>query len=348
MTCNAELAWAMLSGPVSSPSQNSLDDERKLCLSTAFEAGRICLAAPRVCARVKTDTSPVSAADIAIQAVVTRALREKFPNDGLIAEEETQMILSDPSLVHAAQKLVRFNLRNALAISESAKDADRFWTLDPIDGTKGFLSSSGYAVGLALMETEQGGAYQYPSLAALTLPHANTILLAETTKPRLLEFSLQSSIDEATESPSIYSARCAEHVDIAATAANPAESFVWLLSGADDLLLTGRPPWTFLCCGSLVKYAAVARQEACAFVQVLGNKRANVWDHAAGVAVVIAAGGSVTDEWEKPVAIGSTLHRQDLRLYGDAKAVVATAQCTNHASFCAEVRAALRAKTSLT
>lgn len=39
-----------------------------------------------------------------------------------------------------------------------SKDAPRFWTIDPIDGTKGFLREDGqYAVCLALLEKTQNG-----------------------------------------------------------------------------------------------------------------------------------------------------------------------------------------------
>ena len=52
-----------------------------------------------------------------------------------------------------------------------------------------------------------------------------------------------------------------------------------------------------LCCGSLVKYAAVATGRAAAFVQhpVPGVESLKAWDHAAGVVVVEEAGGRVSD-----------------------------------------------------
>jgi 3'-phosphoadenosine 5'-phosphosulfate (PAPS) 3'-phosphatase len=37
--------------------------------------------------------------------------------------------------------------------NKSAAGANRWWTLDPIDGTQGFLRRGQYAVALALMES---------------------------------------------------------------------------------------------------------------------------------------------------------------------------------------------------
>ena len=61
---------------------------------------------------VKEDLSPVTIADKAVEAFVRARLLQDFPNDGLFGEEE----------------------------GASGLDKDRVWVLDPIDGTRSFLS----------------------------------------------------------------------------------------------------------------------------------------------------------------------------------------------------------------
>jgi 3'(2'), 5'-bisphosphate nucleotidase len=53
-------------------------------------------------------------------------------------------------------------------------------------------------------------------------------------------------------------------------------------------------PPVHLCCGSLVKYFAVARGEVAGFIQHQ-HDHLNSWDHAAGILCVQEAGGSVQD-----------------------------------------------------
>ncbi|MDQ3809937.1 MAG: 3'(2'),5'-bisphosphate nucleotidase CysQ [Chloroflexota bacterium] len=66
---------------------------------------------------LKTDSSPVTAADHASNHVIVQMLREAFPTDGILSEE---MKGSSPLL-----------------------GTDRIWIVDPLDGTKEFLAQNG-------------------------------------------------------------------------------------------------------------------------------------------------------------------------------------------------------------
>ncbi|CDF33113.1 3'(2'),5'-bisphosphate nucleotidase, SAL3 [Chondrus crispus] len=325
-------AWAIPPFACSS----SLPQEKRLCLSTAVQAMHICLYAPRVCALTKTDASPVSAADVAIQATVTRSLRAAFPQDALIAEEDRDVVLADLALTLAAQELLTFDVAGAL--QETDRDGHgRCWTLDPIDGTKGFLSGRGYAVGLALLAEAGAEGAPEPLLAALTLPSEGIALLAEPGMRELHVYALDGALAKETLGSALDIDRFKPR---RLKKRHPGMEHVWLLSGTEDLHLSGRPPWTHLCCGSLVKYAAVARQRAFAFVQVLPERHAHVWDHAAGIACVLAAGGRVTDEMGGEVLLGCGQRKDALKLQsGDA--IVATGKAVSHQRVCEEVRAAL-------
>ncbi|MCA9064994.1 MAG: 3'(2'),5'-bisphosphate nucleotidase, partial [Planctomycetaceae bacterium] len=109
----------------------------------------------------KKDKSPVTVADFASQAIVCRALQAAFPDDPVIGEEgaaELRKADGDAFLSRVVAEI------RALEIAASADQVcdwidrgglqeyrPRFWTLDPIDGTKGFLRKEQYAISLALI-----------------------------------------------------------------------------------------------------------------------------------------------------------------------------------------------------
>ena len=115
-------------------------------------------------AMTKHDRSPVTVGDFAAQALVAALLKQAFPNDPLVAEESAATLQSGEGQAVLAQvtEFVSPELGGASAeevcelIRRGSSDgARRFWTLDPIDGTKGFLRGEQYAVALALIEDER-------------------------------------------------------------------------------------------------------------------------------------------------------------------------------------------------
>lgn len=153
-------------------------NERSVALETAIAAVRTAAA---LCERVrrdlvaepiqKDDRSPVTIADFGAQAIVCRMVADAFPEDPIVGEEGSAA-LRDPARRHALDTvtaLVGEHLRGGASRGNgreeiSAEDvlswidlgagqpARRFWTLDPIDGTRGFLRGDHYAVALALIE----------------------------------------------------------------------------------------------------------------------------------------------------------------------------------------------------
>ncbi|KAF4123895.1 3'(2'), 5'-bisphosphate nucleotidase [Geosmithia morbida] len=139
----------------------------------------------------KEDKSPVTVADFAAQALLIAALRQAFPDDGFLGEEDADQLRRDPGLVSSVYGLVssppavarpdvnrpggkRDGRREGegegsllLASPTSVEDTlslidmggrgeggpqGRFWVMDPVDGTKTFLRRQQYAVSLALIE----------------------------------------------------------------------------------------------------------------------------------------------------------------------------------------------------
>ncbi|CAI5483936.1 unnamed protein product [Closterium sp. Yama58-4] len=171
------------------------------------------------------------------------------------------------------------------AAARAAPRHRRYWVLDPIDGTRGFLRGrhNQYAVGLALIQDGE------LVLSALGLPNMPL--------PRGTSSPTQSTGDVAGSAG-------ADEGDVE----NDSEDDMWqrprgwpslpLAKGLEAAAphashVTVLP----LCCGSLCKYAAVALGYAAVFIQhpLSGSPHLKVWDHAAGVLCVTEAGGQVTD-----------------------------------------------------
>src|SRR3954447_4523846 len=128
----------------------SFEDERDVAIRAVREAAALCRSAQEEVAHealAKADLSPVTVADFGSQALICRALAEAFPADPVIAEEDSADLrrpenggLLDQVLrsVRAARPEVDdAALLRWIDHGAAGSSAERFWTLDPIDGTKG-------------------------------------------------------------------------------------------------------------------------------------------------------------------------------------------------------------------
>jgi 3'(2'), 5'-bisphosphate nucleotidase len=136
-----------------------LEKEKEAALRAVLEASELCVRVQSVwvdeSTLVKKDRSPVTIADYASQAVVCKILQEIFPSDPIVAEEDSHQ-LREPVNREILQNVVQ-QVRHVLPDATPAntcswidtgchEPASRFWTLDPIDGTKGFLRGGQYAI----------------------------------------------------------------------------------------------------------------------------------------------------------------------------------------------------------
>jgi len=141
--------------------------ELSIAVSAVRRAAEVCRNIQRSipAAMEKQDKSPVTIADFASQAVICRALGEAFPNDPIIGEEdsaELRLPENKSSLDGVLSQLSRIGLEGSpeeicrwIDRGGANSFGPRFWTLDPIDGTKGFLRGEQYAVSLALIVNGQ-------------------------------------------------------------------------------------------------------------------------------------------------------------------------------------------------
>jgi 3'(2'), 5'-bisphosphate nucleotidase len=232
----------------------------------AWHAGEIILAhyAAGVEARRKEDQSPVTAADEEAERYILDRLHAVAPDVPVIAEEE------------ASAGRVR-------------EIGARFFLVDPLDGTKEFISRNGeFTVNIA--EIENGR----PVRGVVYLPAKDRLFVGE------IPGGAFEIATRAGAHPDFSSAQ-----PIAARAA-PADGLVAVASRSHrdyhtEDYLKNFPVKDFVSAGSSLKFCLVAAGEADIYPR-LG--RTMEWDTAAGHAVLAAAGGSVTTIDSRPFTYG--------------------------------------------
>jgi 3'(2'), 5'-bisphosphate nucleotidase len=273
----------------------------------------------------KDDKSPVTIADFGSQALVCQRLQEAFPQDVIVGEEDSAD-LRKPGDEHAAtlDKVVQFvkRFRND-ATSDSVCDwidagngrvASRFWTLDPIDGTKGFLRNDQYAIALALIE---GGEVKVGVLGCPALPFE----MSDPTSPLGAIF-----VGVKGEGASL--APLGSHRFVPIWVAQPSdESRLRFVESVEAdhghstlqqaVARAAGIAHPALRMDSQVKYGAIARGDAALYLRLPSPKspdyREKIWDHAAGSLIVQEAGGRVTDMHGKPLDLASDYKMNDNR-----------------------------------
>ena len=277
------------------------------------DAARVCRHVQRGLDRIrsmtKDDRSPVTIADYASQAVVARALRGQV----LVAEESAAFLAAPEHRAHLDATVAALResdvwpdangddvLGAVATVGEplSRDDGRPWWTLDPIDGTKGFLRGQQYAVALACITRGR------MVLGLMACPN--------------LSIDHEASVDEADPRGTMY---------LGAEGKGVVE---WALGRLDGRRVVPRGEWSgertpvlaesvdgghsdqslstkimAAACGehrvvrldSQCKYAVVARGQADVYLR-LPAKRGyveRIWDHAAGAIIAREAGCIVSD-----------------------------------------------------
>jgi len=272
----------------------------------------------------KRDKSPVTVADFAAQAIICSALAQAFPQDMVVGEEAAGELRQGDqrpvreAVVQAARSVLGGHVSEAdvlAAIDHGGGDgsAKRYWTLDPIDGTKGFLRGGQYAVALALIVDHRVvlGVLGCPNIdfaggkgaifRAVRGHGAHGNVATATTA------HVPGRTDEAWVPVSVDDLRLAAHARFCESVESGHSDRTLATKIGEALGITRRP----LHMDSQVKYAAVAHGEASIYLRIptRSGYEEKIWDHAAGMIVVEEAGGKVTDIDGKPLdfAHGRTL-----------------------------------------
>lgn len=255
----------------------------------------------------KNDKSPVTVADFSSQAIVARRLAEKFPNDILVAEEDSSFLQSPggkKSLDLVCEYLNRYvpgvTLQKAIDWVDRGKGEPsnrRFWTMDPIDGTKGFLRGEQYAVALALVVNGR------VTLGVLGCPNLKRISPGE---PEGLGTLAVAARGQGAWKTSIYGkdewapltvSKCTEPAQ--AVLLRSLESAHTDISQTQELIKELGIVKPALLMDSLAKYAVLAGGGADLLFRFPSPDQPDrhewIWDQAPGAIIVEEAGGTVTD-----------------------------------------------------
>ena len=267
----------------------------------------------------KKDRSPVTVADFGAQALVIAELQNAFPADPIVGEEDATMLRGEANATvrqNVVQHVtaIRPDLREAGVLSaidrgsHAGGSEGRHWTLDPIDGTKGFLRGDQYAIALALIESGQ------VVLGVLGCPN----LPIDATRPDgpcgclFIGVRGQGAVMRTLDDPKERPVQVTQ-VDRSADACFCESVEAGHSSHSDAARIAARlgvtrPPFRI---DSQCKYAAVARGDASIYLRLptRADYQEKIWDHAAGWSVVTEAGGKVTDIAGKPLdfSLGRTL-----------------------------------------
>jgi len=231
-----------------------------------WHAGEIILShyAAGVEARRKDDHSPVTAADEEAEEFILARLHHVAPGVPVIAEEE-------------------------VSAGHVREIGSRFFLVDPLDGTKEFLSGNGeFTVNIA--EIENGT----PIRGVVYAPAKNRLFIGETQRGAFEIHTPHGVLPDFARAQRI------------AVRAAPADGLVAVASRSHrdsktDEYLAAYPVKDFLSAGSSLKFCLVATGEADIYPR---HGRTMEWDTAAGHAVLAAAGGSVRTIDDRPFVYG--------------------------------------------
>ncbi|QDU08575.1 3'(2'),5'-bisphosphate nucleotidase [Gimesia aquarii] len=290
-----------------------LQRELEVALSAVKQASLICRSVQATISDdvlEKKDKSPVTIADYSSQAVICRALNAAFSEDPIIGEEDAGELIQAENR-DFLEKIVTELLSAGISEASTEKAchwidqggakeySHRFWTLDPIDGTKGFLRKEQYAISLSLIVDGKivVGVLGCPNLPFPTDESMKGTLYYAVAGQGAFAIPLdqeQPAIPIHVTKTSDYSqSRFCESVESGHSSHSHSKQT------ADKLGIQKEPRRL----DSQAKYAVVAQGEADIYMRLptRAGYREKIWDHAAGVLLVEEAGGKVTDIHGKPL-----------------------------------------------
>lgn len=249
----------------------------------------------------KRDCSPVSIADYGSQAIISIMLANAFPQDPILGEEDIDLLYRRPEMRREVFRSTRDYIPGAKedevlhAIDRCSRPknfADRFWTLDPIDGTKGFLQKRHYAIALSLIEEGEVvlGVLACPNLGScLHSFDEGSIYIAVKGEGAFMRF-----IHSAKEIPLRVSRNEKLSRTVICASPNPSHTNMDQIS---SLARSFESIYSPIHVHSQCKYALVARGVASLYYRlpVKEGYKEKIWDHAAGAILLEESGGIVTD-----------------------------------------------------
>ncbi len=231
----------------------------------ASQAGKVIMTiyadAPRI--DTKADGSPVSDADRESERLIREQLSKVLPDLPLVAEES-------------------FNPQQCLQVP------DRFLLVDPLDGTREFISRNGeFTVNIALIESGQ------PTVGCVYAPACDAMYIAGASAFRA-ELRPGATLPPLAELTPI-ATRPYPHAGLSAVASRSH------LDPQTEAFLKRLPIAAHRNAGSSLKFCVIAQGDADVYPRLAPTME---WDTAAGQAVLVAAGGCVIAADGAPLRYG--------------------------------------------
>lgn len=233
---------------------------------TAQRAGGAIMAvyATDIAVRDKADASPVTVADEAAEKIILADLAGIAPGVPVVAEE-------------------------SVAAGKVPAVADRFFLVDPLDGTKEFISRRDeFTVNIALIENGE------PVLGVVFAPAKRELYWGDVRAGRAGHIDADPDGTMPSMGAAIQ-ARKAPANELVAVASRSHRS------PETDAFLADYPVTEFRSIGSSLKFCLVAAGQADLYPRLGPTME---WDTAAGQAVLMAAGGTVTTLEGEPFRYG--------------------------------------------
>ncbi len=117
----------------------------------------------------KKDHSPVTLADYAGQIYINHHLKDNFPSDQIIAEENIEDLTDrQGEIIRNCYKDLNISIKKfESSLNYRGMPSKRQWTVDPIDGTKGFIANLSYSIGIGFLIDSE------PTVSAIAAPNYN-------------------------------------------------------------------------------------------------------------------------------------------------------------------------------
>jgi 3'(2'), 5'-bisphosphate nucleotidase len=247
----------------------------------------------------KEGKEPVTIADYGSQAILCRAISQAYPDDAVLAEEHGNQfseLLPDDQRAEIVRlvsdvlgEVVTEEQVKAWLDHGRGRDAERTWVIDPIDGTKGFIAMRRYSIVVGLLDrgmpvagvvgspgyptpdnkgllfyAQRGAAY----VERMAGGKAHRIAVSTRSQPRDLR------VVESVER---------DHANLELIA----QVYVALgINRSQVESIDSQDKYAMIACGDADLYMRLPRE---------AKPQHRAWDHAAGVALVRAAGGVATD-----------------------------------------------------
>ncbi|CAJ1390400.1 unnamed protein product [Effrenium voratum] len=252
--------------------------------------------------RAKSDLSPVTVADFASQALITLLLAARCPGLPLVGEEDARAPREDAALaakVHeSVQKFIpEVTLEQVLEALDKGSHPGgegRFWVLDPIDGTKGFLRKDQFAVCLCMIDNGKVlvAALGCPSLPVDPPPAELGCVFLAARGQGATQLDLASGRERAIHVSEAVDPSSCSYVE-SMESGHSSHGAHARIAGRLHML----PPIRM---DSQCKFGVVARGQASLYLRC-SDRDQQIWDIAAGAMIVEEAGGKVTDLQGRPL-----------------------------------------------